>query len=149
MTAATPTGVLVAYDGSPAARRALAHRWLLADGGAQITVVNVMAPPTVSARIPASAEARQEQRRVLEEAREFLRERGIEAATLAPIGAPAREILAAARERGADLIVVGRGRGRLPHLGSISGELVRRAPCDVLVVHSGPEHGPEGHGARA
>jgi nucleotide-binding universal stress UspA family protein len=36
----------------------------------------------------------------------------------------------------ADVIVVGRRRGRLHHvLGSVSSRIVRRARCSVLVVH--------------
>jgi nucleotide-binding universal stress UspA family protein len=38
---------------------------------------------------------------------------------------------------GADVIVVGRQAGLAPHLihGSLSSTLVRKASCDVLVVH--------------
>ena len=52
-------------------------------------------------------------------------------------GDPADVILAAARDRAIDLIVVGRtGRGRLANLllGSVSQEVVNGAPCPVLVV---------------
>ena len=52
-------------------------------------------------------------------------------------GDPAGIILAAARDRGFDLIVVGRrGRGRLAGLllGSVSQKLASEAPCAVLVV---------------
>ena len=52
-------------------------------------------------------------------------------------GDPATEILAAARDKGIDLIVVGsRGRGRLGGilLGSVSQKIVTHAPCSVLIV---------------
>ncbi|MGZ4401003.1 MAG: universal stress protein, partial [Gaiellaceae bacterium] len=52
-------------------------------------------------------------------------------------GDAASEILAAAREVGADLIVVGRHHGKAAHLlGSTSSRIVRAARCDVLVVHA-------------
>ena len=50
---------------------------------------------------------------------------------------PAREILDGAREHGVDLIVLGtRGRHRLPGLmlGSVSHEVVSKAPCSVLIA---------------
>jgi len=52
-------------------------------------------------------------------------------------GSPTREILQAARELPADLIVVStHGRTGLQHvfLGSVAEHVVRRAPCPVLVV---------------
>lgn len=53
------------------------------------------------------------------------------------IGAPAAELLAAAREHDSDLIVVGargpRESGPVP-LGSVSQKLLRYAPCSVLLV---------------
>jgi nucleotide-binding universal stress UspA family protein len=131
------TRILVAYDGSPAAQRALDRARAVAGPLATVTVVNVLAPPPLSARLDYAQEARQAQQEVLDEAEQWLRRHGVEAARLTAAGSPAREILAAAVTTGAELVVVGRGRGRTPHLGSISGELVRRAGCDVLVVHPG------------
>ena len=57
-------------------------------------------------------------------------------------GEPASALLATAAERAADLIVVGALRDasiadRL--LGSVASEVVRRAPCDVLVVRPRPD----------
>jgi nucleotide-binding universal stress UspA family protein len=52
-------------------------------------------------------------------------------------GDPAAEIVRFARERGADLLVVGKhGRTRLERfvLGSVAEKVVRQAPCPVLVV---------------
>jgi nucleotide-binding universal stress UspA family protein len=54
-----------------------------------------------------------------------------------PSGRPAREILAAANRRGVDLIVMGtHGRTGPSHTvyGSVTGEVVRMAPCAVLAV---------------
>jgi nucleotide-binding universal stress UspA family protein len=66
-------------------------------------------------------------------------------------GEPASALLTAAKERAADLIVVGAVRDtsiadRL--LGTVATEVVRRAPCEVLVVRPRPEaaqlpHAPE------
>ncbi len=57
-------------------------------------------------------------------------------------GEPANALLATAAERAADLLVVGALRdasiaGRL--LGTVAEEVVRRAPCDVLVVRPRPD----------
>ena len=57
-------------------------------------------------------------------------------------GDPKREILAAARELGSDLLVTGsRGLGGFAGLvlGSVSRALAKAAPCSVLVVPSRPE----------
>ncbi len=54
------------------------------------------------------------------------------------VGQPADAIVALARERDADLIVVGmRKKGFIERLveGSVAQNVLRRAPCDVLVVH--------------
>jgi nucleotide-binding universal stress UspA family protein len=128
--------VLVAYDGSAPAQRALAHAADLARPGDVLSVVNVMAEPGVSARIEPPSEERNRQWQVLHEAQRFLAGRGIEARTVAPVGDAATEILAAADRVRADVIVVARHRGRVPHmLGAITRRLVRAANCDVLLVH--------------
>lgn len=62
-------------------------------------------------------------------------------------GEPASALLTAAKERDADLIVVGAVRDtsiadRL--LGTVATEVVRRAPCEVLVVRPRPEPITEG-----
>ncbi len=52
-------------------------------------------------------------------------------------GEPAADIVASARELGADLIVIGhRGQGRLAQalLGSVARRVIETAPCPVLVV---------------
>jgi universal stress protein A len=54
-------------------------------------------------------------------------------------GNPARNILEAARERGADLIVMGtHGRTGLAHvmMGSVAEQVVRLAPCPVLTLRA-------------
>jgi nucleotide-binding universal stress UspA family protein len=66
-----------------------------------------------------------------------LRERGIEPEVLASDDAPAEALVRAARDNDARLIVVGgTGSGYVARalLGSTAETVVRRAPCDVLVV---------------
>jgi nucleotide-binding universal stress UspA family protein len=60
---------------------------------------------------------------------------GVEAVTA--VGEPAHEIVTWAREKGADLVVVGtHGRTGLTHalMGSVAERVVRRSPCPVLTV---------------
>lgn len=62
------------------------------------------------------------------------------AETILRIGTPAGEVVATAREWGAELIVVGtHGRGGLERLmlGSVAEAVLRDAPCPVLVVRHG------------
>jgi nucleotide-binding universal stress UspA family protein len=63
----------------------------------------------------------------------------VEAETIAAVGDPCAEILSAADEIAADIIVVGRRQRRRPSLrGSLTAKLVRAAHRDVLIVnHSG------------
>ena len=58
------------------------------------------------------------------------------ASYLQPVGEPAAELVDAARELDADLVVLGRRSRSLRRavLGSVSAKVVRNAPCDVLVV---------------
>jgi nucleotide-binding universal stress UspA family protein len=60
----------------------------------------------------------------------------VSATYLQPVGDPAAELVDAARELEADLVVLGRRSRSLRRLvlGSVSDAVLRRAPCDVLVV---------------
>ena len=98
----TGENVLVAYDGSEAVRRALAHAADLARPEDRLTVVNVMPEPGVSARIGAPGEQLRQQQ-LLDDARRFLAERGLRARALAPVGNAASEILAAAERVDVDV----------------------------------------------
>jgi nucleotide-binding universal stress UspA family protein len=131
--------LLIAYDGSPPAQRALAHGADLARPGDAVSVINVMPEPGVGARIEPPSEERNRQWSLLGEAQRFLAGRGIDADTVSAVGDVATEILTAAQRIGADVIVVARHRRHAPHLlGSVSGRVVRSARCDVLVVHEAP-----------
>jgi nucleotide-binding universal stress UspA family protein len=134
--------VLLAYDGSAPAQRALVHAANLARPGDVVNVVNVMPEPGVSARMEPPIEERNRQWHFLDEAERYLAGRDLEVRKFGPVGDAAVEILAAAEQIGADVIVVARRHGRRAHLlGSISSRLVHSAKCDVLVVHGGSREG--------
>jgi nucleotide-binding universal stress UspA family protein len=130
--------IVVGYDGSDAAKRALQRAADLAANGDQIVVVAAAEPHarsgiTSGARLDPSE---YEQRRGdLGEAQRLLSERGIDAELVEAHGDPGTAIVEAAKD--ADLIVVG-SRGLNPVqrilLGSVSSKVVHRASSDVLVV---------------
>ena len=129
--------ILVGYDGSEMARRALVHAAKLVGRGGTVDVINVITVQPVSARIETlSDRERGRQRKLLQEAKMVLGEWDVGMTPVKAVGDPAAEIRTAATESGAGIVVVGRGSGlrRLIH-GSVSTRLVRQAPCDVLVVH--------------
>ena len=131
--------ILLCYDGSAEARRALERVGEIASAvPSQVTVVSVAEPIYPHPRYAGYADPAEEHahRRLLEEAAEDLRGQGVDATTLEAVGDPAAALLDAARD-GADLVVVGsRHRGVIKRLlfGSVSAEVVVEAPCDVLVV---------------
>ena len=129
--------ILVGFDGSDASKRALVHAAELVGRGGNLDVINVIGSQPVSARVGSLVDGeRQRQRNVLHEAQALLGEWEVRMNPHRAIGDPTSEIRAAAEESGAGVIVVGRGRGLRRLIdGSVSARLVRRAPCDVLVVH--------------
>jgi nucleotide-binding universal stress UspA family protein len=131
--------IVVGFDGSEHARKALERAAELADEGTTLAVVSaadVTYPlaGTVSPTAPADSEARAD---ALAEARSWTEGRGIEATFIEGHGDPAEVIVQEAEQSGADLIIVGtRGHGTAKRilLGSVSTHVVHNAPCDVLVV---------------
>ena len=123
--AAQPKRIVVGFDGTEGARRALAAASQLMGYGSTMTVVRVR------------PEGPDDERDPLDAARELLIERLITAHYEQRIGDPADEIVGVARDLEADVIVVGR-RGPKERNdagpGSVSADVVRRAACDVLVV---------------
>lgn len=114
--------ILVGYDGSAAAGRALDAAADLVGYGSTLAVVTVQ-DGQLGRSVSAGARAQ-------------LQGRHVEARYHEPSGEPAEQLVEAARALGADLMVVGR-RDRSPRrglLGSVSSRVVRRAGCDVLVV---------------
>lgn len=130
------SSLLLAYDDSPAADRALEHAANLAKHGDELIVINVIPVQSISARLETVTESeRARQTSILLRAEALLAREGIEVRTIEAVGDPCTEILAAAEAAKVGTIVVGRGgRGHLLR-GSVSGRLVRAARCDVLVVH--------------
>jgi nucleotide-binding universal stress UspA family protein len=137
------THLLVATDGSPSAGEALRRAAALAASlGARLTVLHVATPVVSSFDWPrgharAARAARLEGERLLEDARGAVA--GTPVATEIHIGDPADVICRRAADLGADLVVVGsRGLGGIERLvvGSVSGAVIRCAPCSVLVVRA-------------
>jgi nucleotide-binding universal stress UspA family protein len=130
--------IVVGYDGSDTARRGLARIRQLTPRRSAVLIVAVQ-PEVRSAGLgdkltdqPVATE------RLLEDARALLGDdEAINVETRAAVGDPATVLVDAAREWGAELLVVGR-RSRdfvaRALLGSVSQRVVQTAPCDVLVV---------------
>jgi len=145
--------ILVAVDGSSAALKAVDLAADLANKyNAELvllTVVPLLSPGVDPAfeeyarvehiQVPATQLALAAAESVLDGARRAARAKGATPIAAEPsFGDPAQEIIAAAGDRQADLIVVrSRGHGRLAGLllGSVAQKVVSLAPCPVVVVH--------------
>jgi nucleotide-binding universal stress UspA family protein len=134
--------IVVAYDDSPQARRALGRAIVLArrHGTQLITVVVVAHLPHHAATMGEVEEEMVEERAFrpwLAAARAFADEYGVQVTVEIRAGPAARELVRAAEKVHADLIVLGR-RGRrvlwVPHLRSTARQVSRRASCPVLIV---------------
>ena len=154
--------ILVPLDGSDIAERVLPHVEALAEKfGSAVTLLQATTPPETL--IAASAEGaapagpvldptpiveaeRQAASAYLEVAAERLRGRGLAVAGERPEAAPADAIVEHAHRAGTDLIAMTtHGRGGLGRLilGSVADEVLRSAPCPVLLVRVSEENGPE------
>lgn len=136
-----PTHVLVGYDGSRFADVAFEDALdLAAVAGARLSVVSVAIPPEPPGEVETTAvldEATRQYEAHFADLRRRAEERGVAVDARVAIGHPADQILKAAVNLGADLIVVGhRGRSAIRDwvFGSISRRIVAHAPCSVLVV---------------
>ena len=130
--------IVVGYDGSEHARRALARAAALAKSGSSLTVVSAARVTLLvrggSAINPVDAEERDH---ALTEARSILADLGAEATFVEGSGDPADVIVQEAENLGADLIIVGtQGLNFAKRwlIGSVSTKVVQHAHCDVLVV---------------
>jgi nucleotide-binding universal stress UspA family protein len=126
--------ILVAYDDPTTAT--LGRAADLAEALGSTLIVTNVAPPADSEEAE-KAEGYAGER--LGQARSYLEHRHMDAELVPSTGPPAEAIVALARERGVDLIVVGtRRKGFFERLveGSVNQEVLRHAPCDVLVVYS-------------
>ncbi len=139
--------LLVPLDGSPLAEQALELAQDLANQGAALVLVRVVAPverrkPGIG--VPETFVDEAATRAAVQEAESYLRQladsrarssRAVE--TLVRVGAATEEILATAQEVAADLIVAsthGRTGPRRWVLGSVADALVRRAAVPVFLV---------------
>jgi len=135
--AARARNILVGYDGSEAAQRALDAAADLVGYGSALSVVTVATRPEDEPGDNGEPAAHDRARELLGDARALLLRRQVTARYLEPVGDPAEMLMETARELDADLIVVGRrdqNALRRIVLGSVSAKVLRRAECDVLVV---------------
>jgi nucleotide-binding universal stress UspA family protein len=156
---------LIAFDGSAAARQAVAAAAALLKPRTTLVLTvweaalahAAVAPPPDVAMTPAvdpstmltfDEALRGQAERVSNDGVELARSLGLDAEPLAmaDVGDIARTIAEVARERGAATIVVGsRGlsglRGRFE--GSTSRGVMKHAPCPVVVVHDAGEEEPD------
>ena len=144
-----PTRILLATDGSEEAELAALRAVDLADAThSELHVVHVGVVPIFLQSYPGTlGYERRLYEQIEEESRELLRKeswrvkaaRGTVAGTHLRMREVDLEIVALAKELGADLIVMGcRGRRGIRRAieGSISDAVIRHAPCPVLVVRS-------------
>jgi nucleotide-binding universal stress UspA family protein len=134
--------IVVGYDETEAARRAVERAATLAKAFESKLVVTSVAPVTITTTgrsigadpVETAAEHRQE----LADARTYLEGEGLTADYVEAVGHEAESILEVARERSADMIVVGSRELTMLHrlLGqSVSDAVSHGARCDVLIVH--------------
>ena len=129
--------IVVGYDGSAGSGRALERAAELAGYGSTVTVVTVAQPVhRYALGVLPDPSAIDDGKRLLHDARERMAARGISAQTVERVGEAAEELVEAARELGADVLVVGDGKNSLERavFGSVSTHAVHNSPCDVLVV---------------
>ena len=131
--------ILVAYDGSESAQRALEQTADLASNGSTVSVISVAEPlPQFGRAAPMMLPEEDEERRhELEEAKATLAAKGIVAAVVERKGDAATMIVDEAERESVDMIVMGtRGLNTTRRwlMGSVSSRVVQHAPCNVLVV---------------
>jgi len=133
----TPRQIVVAFDGSTEAHEALAlARRLASETGAKLRLVGVAVGPLDRWEYQYTPDWREVEQRREAELRQMLRdEAGEGVETELRLGDAAEQLLDVSTET--DLLVLGsRGYGpvRRVLLGSVSGRIVRDAPCPVIVV---------------
>ena len=132
--------ILVAYDGSESAHRALDQAAELAQSnGADVSVVSVAEPLPQFGRAGVMLVPEEEEERLheLEDAKAALAGKGVSATVVERKGDAAAMIIDEAEKEAADMIIVGsRGLNAAQRwlLGSVSTRVVQHAPCNVLVV---------------
>lgn len=133
--------ILLAYDGSQPSQKAFERSLEMAQAlNAQLAIVAVVRPPDFAEDVETEAileAGRQHFERELAALRDRAIAGGLTPRILVKFGHPAEQIIGAADELGADLIVTGhRGKGLFERwlLGSVSRLVIAYARCAVLVV---------------
>lgn len=145
--------ILIGVDDSPCSRAALALvrrlEWPAKTKVVVVSAVRRMVPAYTELYVPALAdndELFREQTRAHQEvvsgAELELRDTGLATEARVLSGDPREALVQAAKDEGADLIVIGsHGRSGIAKLlmGSVASHVVTHAPCSVLVVKTGAE----------
>jgi nucleotide-binding universal stress UspA family protein len=142
--------LLIPLDGSTSSTRAFETALKLAAAeSARVAIWSIVDPLNVLGRTSpnpledeALASARAEANRIVADATQRAKQAGIAAEGHVGFGEPALEIVARAKEAGADAIVMGtHGRSGFKRLfmGSVAESVLRSAPCPVVVVRE-PAH---------
>ncbi len=134
--------IMVATGGSLWSTRAVEYAADLArELDAQLCILHVVTSPSLIsellASVPFDKELKEKGERVLEDAAVLARGKGVGCKTLLKTGSVAENIVIAAAEEGADLLVLGsRGDKGLSRggLGSIASKVAATAPCPVLIM---------------
>jgi len=137
--------ILLAYDGSPDGREALAQAKSLASiSGSTVRLLAIIDPAENMAIVEGMSGVLDQQHRERTIAQSALdaavrRLQGVGCTVTKEIryGNPAQEIILYAKEKNADLIVVGhRDQGMLARWlsGSVGGSILHHPPCSVLVA---------------
>jgi nucleotide-binding universal stress UspA family protein len=134
--------VLIAYDETEAADRALERAATLCEAfGSELIVLSISPLAVTTGRGGGgidTIDSPERHRAELDHAREALKDRKIEAHYVTAVGEPGEAIVQIADDRGADLIVMGtREPGVLDRVfhGSVSSDVSHHAHCDVMIVH--------------
>lgn len=145
--------IVVAYDGSEGAQRALDWTKDIARAhGSTVTVVSSFRPPQVATAgamaygwyadyAEAYGAAERRARSAAEKGAQLLQALHVEATPIVVEGNAGHHAAKIATDQHADLVVVGATRGGRIHralLGSTAATLLHRAPCSVLIARGGP-----------
>lgn len=129
--------ILVGIDGSYGARLAALRAFEVFGPGAEYQLVAVCPDGGLNSE-------RRSLKRGLERTQKLLADQGVSAALAERDGDPAEELIAAAKELEATMVVVGSrgaemfmpGSDDASRIGSVALALLNRRSCDVLVMHN-------------